>query len=47
MTSKRKLIVKMKTVFLHSLPVYQSGMSKHAFAGHMAFVALPQVNSWD
>ncbi len=39
MTSNESFIVKMKTVFLHSY--YQSGMSKHAFAGHMAFVALP------
>lgn len=39
MTSKRKLYREDENCFLHSY--YQSGMSKHAFAGHMAFVALP------
>ena len=40
MTSKRKLYREdEKLFFLHSY--YQSGMSKHAFCGHMAFVALP------
>ena len=37
MTSKRKLYREDEKLFFLS-PYYQSGMSKHAFAGHMAFV---------